>query len=327
MKDTEVKYIMSNIYKPEGSLLSLPENREYISSLSGLENALVEGKILESTVLLCDSSMRLHIDLRGIIGIMDKEEVVYCRPGESVKDIAVITRVGKPIAFKVIGFRRENGAIVAVLSRRAAQEECNRKFLSHLSPGDIIPAKVTHLESFGAFVDIGCGMSSLLTVDSISVSRISHPRDRLSVGEKIYVIVKSREMQSNRIYVSMRELLGTWEENAARFEVGQTVAGIVRSVESYGVFVELAPNLAGLAEIREDTRDAEIATIGNTTAVYIKSIIPDRMKIKLVLIDSYRGSSPDNKPKYFIDCESVRHISHWRYSPPSAPKLIESVFD
>lgn len=318
---------MKNLYAPEGSLISLPENREYVSSLSGLEKAFVEGRILEASALLCDSSLQLHVDLGDIQGVIDKEECVYCRSGEVIKDIAVITRVGKPIAFKVIGFRREQGERVAVLSRRAAQEECQRQFLSALSPGDVIPARVTHLESFGAFVDVGCGLSSLLTVDSISVSRISHPRDRLSVGDQIYVVVKSRDEQSGRLYVSMKELLGTWQENASGFEVGQTVSGIVRSVEDYGVFVELAPNLAGLAEIREDTRDSEIARIGNVTAVYIKSILPDRMKIKLVLIDNFRGTPPDRRLRYFTDCEAVKHISSWRYSPPSSQRIIESVFD
>ncbi len=317
---------MKNQYMPEGALLSLPENQEYISSLSGLEKALVEGKILESTVILCDSALKLHVDLNGISGIIEREESVYCRAGESIKDIAVITRVGKPVAFKVMGFKRENGRIVAILSRRAAQEECQDAYIASLVQGDVIPAKVTHLESFGAFVDVGCGLSSLLTVDNISVSRISHPRDRLSVGDSIYVVVKSREQESDRLYVSMKELLGTWQENAELFEVGQTVSGIVRSIEDYGVFVELTPNLAGLAEIRADSRDAEIAKVGSTTAVYIKSIIPDKMKIKLILIDSYRQAPPEKKPQYFIDCEKVKHINLWRYSPPKAPKVIESVF-
>ena len=318
---------MKNSYVPEGELLSLSENQEYISSLSGLEKAFIEGKILEATVLLCDSAMRLHVELGGMVGIIEREETVYCRPGETIKDIAVITRVGKPVAFKVMGFKRENGHTVAVLSRRAAQEECQKSFLDRLPTGEIIPARVTHLESFGAFVDVGCGLSSLLTVDNISVSRISHPRDRLSVGEAIYVVVKSREEGSDRIYVSMKELLGTWQENASLFEVGQTVSGIVRSIEDYGVFVELTPNLAGLAEIREDTRDAEIAKVGSTTAVYIKSILPDRMKIKLILIDAYHGTPSEKRSKYFVDCEKVHHISAWHYSPPNAPKIIETVFD
>ena len=125
----------------------------------------------------------------------------------------------------------------------------------------------------------------------------------------------------------MRELLGTWEENAALFEAGQTVAGIIRSVEDYGVFIELAPNLAGLAEIREDNREKLAASIGERAAVYIKSIIPERMKIKLVLIDSYKGAVPPKEHRYFIDTQNVMHIDRWQYSPSVSSKLVETVFN
>ena len=319
---------MSDIYCPE-SFPSPVEDAEYTSSPEGIERAMREGKILKSSVLFCDSSMRLHIDLGCMRGIIERDEAVFCRGGETIKDIAVISRVGKRVAFKVIGFCVERGEKVALLSRRAAQKECNEKYISALRVGDVIPATVTHLESFGAFLDIGCGLSSLLTVDSISVSRISHPRDRFTVGERIYVVVKSRDGESGRIYVSMRELLGTWEENAADFEVGQTVSGIIRSVESYGIFVELTPNLAGLAELKEEMGDAS-GLIGKKSAVYIKSILPDRMKIKLVLIDSCQSPDSMRTPspiRYFCDVEQIKHISHWRYSPPSSRKLIESIFE
>ncbi len=318
---------MINSYAPEGSLFGTATNREYISSRQGLMRAMSEGKILEGTALLCDSSMRLHVDLYGMEGIIEKSEALYSLDKKETKDIAVITRVGKPVCFKVMGFTHEGGKEVAVLSRREAQKECLSMFLCDLIPGDIVKARVTHLDSFGAFVDIGCGIVSLLSIDSLSVSRISHPSDRLNVGDKIYTVIKTIDRQNGRIFVSMRELLGTWEQNADMFEVGQTVSGIVRSIESYGVFVELAPNLAGLAELREGTSDEEIARVGERVAVYIKSIIPDRMKIKLVLIDSYHESPHTEQIKYFVDCEAVSHIDTWLYSPPYATKVIETRFE
>jgi small subunit ribosomal protein S1 len=146
---------MINEYLPEGNLIKSSKNREYTTSYAGLERAMLEGKILEGNAVLCDGSMRLHIDLYGMRGIIAKEDALYCRCGESIKDIALITRVGKPTCFKVIGFERLHGETVAILSRRAAQEECLRNYLSQLTAGDIIPARVTHLENFGAFVDVG----------------------------------------------------------------------------------------------------------------------------------------------------------------------------
>ena len=318
---------MNNVYLPEGLLSATPQNREYISSLSSLERAMNEGKILESTVLLCDSKMRLHVDLYGIEGIIEREETLY-NPGTTpIKDIAVITRVGKPVCFKVMAIEHCDGKPVAILSRRAAQIECTREFINKLLCGDIIRARVCHLENFGAFVDIGCGISSLCSVDCISVSRISHPSDRLTVGEYIYTVVKAKDTENGRIFVSMRELLGTWEENAALFEPGQTVAGIIRSVEDYGVFIELAPNLAGLAEIREDNREKLSSSVGQRAAVYIKSIIPERMKIKLVLIDSYKGAPPQKELRYFVDTQNVNHIDRWQYSPLVSNKKVETIFD
>ena len=104
--------------------------------------------------------------------------------------------------------------------------------------------------------------------------------------------MKSNDIENGRIYVTLKELLGTWEENASNFTVGQTVSGIVRSIENYGIFVELAPNLAGLAELRDDRAIFYNLEIGSCVCVYIKSIIPEKMKIKLVLIDASGETAP-----------------------------------
>ena len=219
-----------------------------------------------------------------------------------------------------MGFKKNAyGETIAVLSRRTAQMECYENYVKALIPGDIIPAKITHLENFGAFADIGCGIISLLSIDTISVSRIAHPSARLSVGDNIYSVVKSVD-KMGRIYISERELLGSWMENASLFSEGETVSGIVRSVEDYGIFVELKPNLAGLAEYKDGIYP------GQTAAVYIKSIIPEKMKIKLIIIDAHDSATLPTPLEYFIDISHVSHIDSWTYSPKSSERIIESVF-
>lgn len=307
-------------YGPEGYWIGKPENHEAMATLAALEHALEKQQILESTALLCDNAFALHFDLCGVHGIMPRNEVQHNVQCEETKDIAILTRVGKPTCFKIVGFQRDKvGNVCAILSRRAAQMECRYQFIEGLRPGDIIPARVTRLENFGAFVDIGCGIISLLSIDSISVSRISHPKDRFSTGDRIFVVIKSID-EHGRIYVSQRELLGTWLENVSRFSVGQTAAGIVRSIETYGIFVELAPNLAGLAEWKEGVE------VGVQAAVYIKSIIPEKMKLKLVLIDLHRGPVLRSPLVYFVDPAKTEHIDMWRYSPPGCSKTVETIF-
>lgn len=315
---TERSYGIDGYY-PEGALTKRAENQLYLKNRKTLSDAASRGITLESQCIMCDcSTMQLSVELPdGIRGIIERDEVCYSASGDSeTKDIAIITRVGKPIQFKIIRMDNESGT--AFLSRRLAQRDCYSNYISLLRSGDIIPARVTHLEPFGAFCDIGCGIISLLTVDKISVSRISHPSDRFRAGDYISTVVSSVE-ESGRIYLTHRELLGTWEENAARFSAGQTVTGIIRSVEDYGVFVELSPNLAGLAEATEGV------TPGDSCSVYIKSIIPERMKIKLIIIDTC-GHAETAPFDYFIDTDRTWHIDKWRYSPAVCRKTVETVF-
>ena len=306
---------MKNMYKPEGLAFVTSENREFLYSKTSLEKAMVSRKTLEGAVTMCDNAMSLTVDLGCMDGIVEKDESAFSE-GE-IKDISVITKVGKPICFKIIRFEKRHGEMVAILSRKEAQKECIDNFLKNLSPGDILDARITHLEPFGAFVDIGCGIISLMSIDSISVSRISHPKDRFRTGMFVKAVVKSIDRETGRIYVSHKELLGTWEENANNFQIGQTVSGIVRSIEPYGIFIELAPNLAGLAEYRDDI------SVGERAAVYIKNIIPEKMKIKLVIVDSQKDES-DIRPIHYF--ETGNHIDKWKYSPDECTKIVETVF-
>ena len=207
------------------------------------------------------------------------------------------------------------GETIFILSRKKAQEECLREYVSRLVPGDVIPAKVTHLEPFGAFVDIGCGISSLIPIDRISVSRISHPSDRFFNGQDIFAVVI--EKKDDRICLSHKELLGTWEENAQMFSPGETVGGVVRSVENYGIFIELAPNLAGLAESREGVIP------GQAASVYIKALIPDKMKVKLIIVDVFENKVFPSKINYFINSGK---IDKWVYSTENCEKNIYTDF-
>lgn len=293
---------------PEGTLIHTPENEEALSTLSGLEKAMNERCILEARATLCDRGLDLIFSIAGHRAVMPREEVALIEEGGTLRDIAVITRVGKPCAFLVDRIEGDAENPKIYLSRRKAQERCLAEYLDHLEQGDVLPAKITHFEPFGAFCDVGCGITSLLSIDCISVSRIWHPSDRFRLGESIFCAVRARDEvrlgRRGRICLTHKELLGTWAENAARFQVGQTVVGIIRSIESYGIFIELAPNLAGLAEWRGDVK------VGDGCAVYIKNIIPSKMKIKLVIIDTFRPGEGQIPTEYFITSGDVRDFSY-----------------
>ncbi|MBQ3817361.1 MAG: S1 RNA-binding domain-containing protein [Clostridia bacterium] len=306
-----------NGYFPEGWLSSSQENKRSVNTVSSLNEALCKGTVMESPVTMCDTGHNLIVNLGCMKGIIPREEGAIGISDGSTRDIALISRVGRPVCFVITDIRQNDiGKPYALLSRKKAQQLCKDNITYNSKVGDVIDARITHLETFGAFCDIGCGNIALLPIDSISVSRISHPRDRFKVGDDIKAIIKSIA-PDGKITLSHKELLGTWKENAEMFSPGQTVNGIVRSVEDYGVFVELSPNLAGLAEPKPS------AFIGQQASVYIKSVIPEKMKIKLIIIDSFDSDYiPDIK--YFF---TGSHIDRWDYSPEECSKAVFSEFN
>ncbi len=305
-------------YRPEGRIICDRKNCGAMISDSALAEAMTRGMILEARALLCDNEHNLHVDLGCMRGIIPKNECAVGIKEGRVRDIAILSRVSKSVCFKVLDIETSAAGIpFAVLSRRAAQEECIREYISKIQKGDVIDAVVTHLEQFGAFCDIGCGISALMPIDGISVSRIPHPSARFHVNQEIKAVVRNID-EEGRITLSQKELLGTWQENADMFRIGETVPGIVRSVESYGIFVELTPNLAGLAELTEGIRE------GQQAGVFIKNIIPEKMKLKLIIVDSFDGEFPEKDIRYFY---TGNHIDRFVYSPKGCEKLIESVFD
>lgn len=308
--------MMKEEYRPEGAPRA--EERKYLETEQGLLRAQEEQIILQARCSLCDSEHNLYVDLGPITGYIPREETALGIREGTAKDVAIITRVNKMISFVVQGFTTVDGKKMALLSRRVAQERCSAYLFEHLKPGMVIDARVTHLEQFGAFVDLGCGVISMIPIDRISISRIRHPDHRFVCGMRVRVVVLQVDRVNRRILLSHKELLGTWAENVRQFEAGQTVGGIIRSIENYGIFVELAPNLAGLAE------PTEHAEVDRYVGVYIKSILPEKMKVKLAVVDM---GDPIVKPAPFTYYYQGDQLDHWVYSPPECGRVIEELFD
>lgn len=306
---------MTGFY-PEGIRLDSADNLRAMRSSRALYEAMNSGEILESVAYMCDSDHNLSVRLGSMKGVIPREEGAMGIREGSVRDIAILSRVGYPVSFVVKDIVTENGQPVAVLSRAEAQRRCAEEYLSALKSGDIIPARITHLEPFGAFCDIGCGVVALMPIDTISISRIEHPDERFRVGMDIYAVIKSRV--GTRITLSHKELLGTWEQNIGDYRIGETVTGVIRSIENYGAFVELTPNLAGLAELRDGLR------VGSQASVYIKNIIPSRMKVKLIIIDILNTAPDVAAPRYFI---TSGHIDRFIYSPPGCDKYVATEYN
>ena len=284
--------------------------------IGSIEKAYRNKDILCARALIYEKGTGLHFNLGGYRAVMPADEVIYTPDGSPAKEAGIVTRLNKKVCFIVTAIEYGKEQTTIYISRREVQKKAYNEYIKKLIPGDIIPCNVTHVDSFGVFCDVGYGISALLPIDFISVSRISSPRDRFENGQDIYGCIKSID-SGGRIVLTHRELLGTWLENAKMFKAGTTACGIVRSIETYGIFIELSPNLAGLAEVCEGMETGDVVN------VYIKSIIPDKMKVKLVIMNTVHNRNIKKEIMYFT---TEGHIDRWVYSTENGPKLIYTEF-
>ena len=149
-----------------------------------------------------------------------------------------------------------------------------------IKKGQIVNGTVTGIKPYGAFIEINDGPVALAFIEDLSVVRIKTPEERVQVGQKIKCMVKAIDEETGKINLSYKDCLGTWDENIKNFKEGMTVKGIVRDAEKNknGVFIELTPNLVGMTEYTEELK------YGQAVDVCIKKIIPDKKKVKLVIV-------------------------------------------
>ena len=146
-------------YLPEGRLIQRAENKLWVESIDSLAEAMHQKTVIEAVAERCDSEKNLHVRLGHWQGVIPRDETALGLREGTLREIAVLARVGKPVGFQVIGLEANDGRLTPLLSRRTAQ----RSALNHLRSlprGAILNATVTRLESFGAFVDIGCGRAA-----------------------------------------------------------------------------------------------------------------------------------------------------------------------
>lgn len=285
-------------YVPELPFVLPPDER-------AIENAIQNQQILQAMCTKADEHGTLYLDLGDRLGIIPHCEGAIGMNSPQFRDISILSRVGRAVSFRITEIQSDG---TVLCSRKAAQAEVRSFVFSALNPGDILTVRVQNTSALGSFCDLGCGLTALMPICRCCTSRLSHSRELHRRDELIPAALWQLQESEGRVLLSGRETLGTWKENAEHFRQGQTVAGTVRSVMPYGAFVELLPNLSGLAEPHDGI------AAGDPVSVYIRAILPDKHKIKLNILDTIPECPAFTDPDYAI---TSGHINRWAYYPGS----------
>jgi small subunit ribosomal protein S1 len=213
-------------------------------------------------------------------------------------------------SFKIIEYR--NGGRNIVVSRRALLEVDEKKMADEvragLTKGAEIEGTVTRLQPFGAFVALGGGVEGLIHVSEMSFQRVKHPSEVLQEGQQVKVaIIDLKNLGSKkkeRISLSLKALeQDPWDEVAKKFKEGTVAEGKVDALEEFGIFVELAPNVRGMAHISElsDKRvnhPKDVVSVGDSVRVAVIEVDNRRRRLRLSLKQAERFESASNLKEF-----------------------------
>lgn len=264
-------------YVPEGWFVS----NKTIGEVT-LNKAIETQEVLEAKVVDCDDNYNLLVKFDdNKMGIINRTEIQSNMSLDSAKQFKTnisTSKLNKYVQFKVKGIDETNNNYI--LSRKEVENDALSWIKDEVVEGNILKGIVKSIQPYGAFIEVGGGVVGLLHIEDISIARIKTPKERIRVGQKINVMVKSIDKEQNKLILTYKELLGSWEDNIKGIEVGTTIVGKAREIEKSknGIFIELKPNLVGLAEYKDGIE------YGQNVNVYVKKIIPEKKKIKLIIV-------------------------------------------
>lgn len=250
-------------------------------TLQRLQDIKQKQEVVEMYVDKIDDSYNLI----GVIGknlkaIMPREEFSsIVGPDGLVDEKHIVNKVNKKMqgCIKEININPDN-SIEVVFSKKILEMKVRKWMYMHLKDGMRLKGIVRGMSEFSAFVDVGGGVTGILKKEDISDIRIFDVNDIFRLGQRIEVIVKKYDRDTGRIELSYKEIFGTFEENVKNIAEGDIIEGVVKNRSKTGIFVLLKHNLVGLAE------HVNGIEYGQKVLVSVKKIVPEKKKIKLVII-------------------------------------------
>lgn len=249
-------------------------------NIENLKNIKETQQVLDMYIEEVDENLnmigKVGKDIKAIIPRDEASSVV----GDDglVEEKYIVNKKGKvlPVCIKEIVQNGEK--IELIMSKKILELKVRKWMYMHLKPGVKLRGIVVGLKDYAAFVDVGGGVTGILKLQDMSDSILTNSADMFKLGQRIEVIVKKYDRDTGRIELSYKELLGTFEENVKKFTEGDIVEGVVRNRIKTGVFVELMPNIIGIAE------HVNGIEYGQQVLVSIKKINLEKKKIKLIII-------------------------------------------
>jgi len=225
----------------------------------------------------------LIVDIMGVEAFLPGSQIDI----KPIRDYDVY--VGKTMEFKVVKINHEfkNVVVSHKILIEDDLESQKVEIVSKLEKGQVLEGTVKNITDFGVFIDLG-GVDGLLHITDISWGRIEHPKEVLSLDEKINVVVLDFDDEKKRIALGLKQLTPhPWESLDTNLAIGSHVKGKIVTVADYGAFLEIIPGVEGLIHVSEMSwsqnlrSPQEFLKVGDEIEAEILTLDRDERKMSL----------------------------------------------
>lgn len=231
-----------NVVLSRRALLEKEREEMKTETLSSLEDSkVVEGIVKNIT------DYGVFVDLGGIDGLLHITDMSWGRVGHPSE----MFQIGDKIKVMVLSFDRENERVSLGLKQLVPDPWTNAE--QKYPVNTHVKGRVVSLTDYGAFVEIEEGVEGLIHVSEMSwTKKIRHPSKILSVGDEVEAIVLSINPENKRISLGMKQLEpNPWDVIAEKYPVGTTIAGKIKNITDFGVFIGIDEGIDGLVHISD----------------------------------------------------------------------------
>ncbi|MDD2912773.1 MAG: S1 RNA-binding domain-containing protein, partial [Candidatus Bipolaricaulis anaerobius] len=225
--------------------------REFLKELEEKERdalfaSLTPGTVVEGTVKSV-VDFGVFVDVGGHDGLVHRTEICW-------KDVPVPPpdkfAPGQKVQVMVLEADREEGRIS--LSMKRLRPDPWQGIAERYPPKARVKGKVVSVTDFGAFVELEEDVEGLVHISELSWTTPKHPKDVVTEGDEVEVVVLAVDADRKRISLSLRRALpDPWDDVGHRYPRGALVEGKVTNVTDFGAFVELEQGVEGLIHISE----------------------------------------------------------------------------
>ncbi len=255
---------------------------EYSAEREALLEKLQEGMVLTGIVKnLTDYGA--FLDLGGIDGLLHITDMAWKR----VKHPSEVVAIGDEITVKVLKFDRERNRVSLGLKQLGEDPWVN---ISRRYPeGTRVFGKVTNITDYGCFVEVEEGVEGLVHVSEMDwTNKNVNPNKVVQIGDEAEVMILDIDEERRRISLGMKQCRpNPWEEFANNFNKGDRVAGRIKSITDFGIFVGLDGGIDGLVHLSDISwntggEDAiRSYKKGEEIEAVVLSVDPERERISL----------------------------------------------